>query len=208
MIRSRLAACVLAGWFAAVAAPAADNSPWLARAFIPSSNNVHGEVRLLQRGDAACFQTLLYSRHLRRGLHEMARQERLSWPEGYPCHADSTNYLAALAQGRDRVMGAAEDQDTNRLYRLLIECTLGPAQAACAVYEIELTGPPDELRVERPRLVVERPVHPFYASRAMKLMGERGFAMSGEDLERLLGQAGWRAADGPELPEAQQVVPR
>jgi len=207
VIRFRLAAGALAGWLAATAVMAADDSPWLARAYIPSSNNVHGEVRLLRRGDAACFQTLLYSRHLRRGLHEMARQERLSWPEGYPCHADSTNYLAALVQGREQVMGA-DIHDTNRLFRMLIECTLGPQHAACAVYEIDLAGPPDQLRVEQPRLVTERPVHPFYASRAMQLMGERGFGLSGEDLERLLQQAGWRAAEGPELPEVQQVVPR
>jgi hypothetical protein len=197
-----------AAWLAVLLATSARGEPWVARAFIPSTNNVHGEVRLLRRGDTACFQTILYSRHLRRGLYEIAKEERLSWPEGYPCHGDSTNYLAVLMQGRDRVLEAADPADTNRLFRLLVECTLDPKQGACAAYEIDLAGPPDALQVENPRLVTSQAVHPFYASRAMLLMGERGFGLTGEPLVELLKQAAWRAADAPELPVEQRVVPR
>lgn len=181
---------------------------WIARAFIPSTNSVHGEVRLVRTEAGACFQTLLYSRHLRRGLHEMSREERLGWPEGYPCHADSTNYLDALARGRDRVFSSAPAGETNRIYRMLIECTLGTQDAICVVSEVDLEGDANELRIGNRRPVCEVPVHPFYASRAMRLMGEQGFGLAGEPLAELLRSAGWREVEPPVVPEAARVVPR
>ena len=189
-------------------ASARAEEPWLARAFVPSSNSVHGEVRLLQRGPEACMQTLLYSKYLRRGLHEMAKQERKAWPEGWPCCEVSSNYLADLATVREAVLANNAGEDTNALRRMLIEFTLSPTGASYAIGELDLTGPPEALQAVSPRPLVIRQAHPHYISRAMFIMGQQGFGLSDEELERLLEKAGWRPVEAPELPPMQRFVPR
>ena len=178
--------------------------PWLARAFLPSSNNVHGEVRLLQRGDTACVQTLLYSKHLRRGLHEMAREEEKAWPDNWPCCEASSNYLVQLRAVRDTVLGETAD-NSNDLYRLLIEFSLGPTQACYAIGTMSLEGPAEARLVTQPRLLVSTSAHPYYISRAMALMCEQGFGLSDQDL---LKKAGWTPVAPPEQPVERQFVPR
>lgn len=184
--------------------------PWLARAFIPSSNNVHGEVRLLKRGEAACVQTLLYSKYLRRGLHEMTKQERLAWPEGWPCCEASSNYLADLDTVKYAVLGDSTPatNEAPEAKRMLIEFTFSPTGSCHAVGDMDLAGPPEALEVVQTRLRQTREAPPYYISRAMWLMGRRAFAASDEALRALLESAGWRDVDAPELPPAQQFVPR
>lgn len=187
--------------------------PWVERAFIPSAGNVHGEVRLLRQGEGCCLQTLLYSRFLRRGLYEMAKQERLAWPEGYYCHGDSTNYLRDLAFARDAVLGSAateraEGEATNRVARLLIEMVQRPGWNGYVFARMDLEGPPESLRVIRRETLVEREAHPFYVSRAFELMAGESLAAAGQDADVLLRRAGWAPAAPPALPEAEQVVPR
>lgn len=177
---------------------------WMARAYIPSSNNVHGEIRLLKRGDAICAQTLLYSKYLRRGLHEMANAERKAWPEGWPCCEVSSNYLADLDRARDEILRQPAE-DSNSVRRMLIEFTLTPLNATYAIGEMELTGPPDALEVTRPRFLVSAPAHHYYISRAIGLMCKQGF---GPDSEQLLKSAGWSEAPPPELPIERSFVPR
>ncbi len=181
--------------------------PWLARAFIPSSNSVHGEVRLLKRGDAACVQTLLYSKFLRRGLYEMTKQERKAWPEGLPCCDASSNYLADLDSARVVVM-AEPTEDTNALRRMLIEFTFSSSGATYALGAMNLEGPAAALQVVQPRMHVTRTAHPYYISRAMYLMGEQGFGLADAPLEALLKDAGWAEVTPPERPPAQRFVPR
>lgn len=185
-------------------------TPWLARAFIPSSNSVHGEVRLLKRGDTACLQTLLYSKYLRRGLYEMAKQERKAWPDGWPCCEVSSNYLADLDTAKTDILGA-ESTSTNgapEIKRMLIEFNFSPTGTWYTLGDMELTGPDDALEVANPRTLVTRPAHPHYVSRAMLTMGEQGFGLSDEELEQLLEKAGWSFVSPPELPPAQRFVPR
>ena len=185
-------------------------TPWLARAFIPSSNSVHGEVRLLKRGDTACMQTLLYSKYLRRGLYEMAKQERKAWPDGWPCCEVSSNYLADLDTAKTDILGA-ESTSTNgapEIKRMLIEFNFSPTGTWYTVGDMELTGPGETLEVTNPRTLVTRSAHPHYVSRAMLTMGEQGFGLSDEALEQLLEKAGWSFVAAPELPPAQRFVPR
>lgn len=186
-------------------------SPWLARAFIPSSNSVHGEVRLLQRGDTACLQTLLYSKYLRRGLYEMAKQERKAWPEGWPCCEVSSNYLADLDTAKADILGAETMATTNsapEIKRMLIEFNFSPTGSWYSVGDMELAGPAEAYEVTHPRLLVTRTAHPHYVSRAMLTMGEQGFGLTDEALEKLLEKAGWSYVVPPELPPAQRFVPR
>ncbi len=191
-------------------ASARAEEPWLARAFIPSSNNVHGEVRLLKRDGTACMQTLLYSKYLRRGLYEMAKQERQAWPDGWPCCEFSSNYLAAVDAGKREVLGLSEP-DTNtapEIKRMLIEFNFSPTGTWYTVGEPELDGPPETRTVTTARVIRTEEAHPHYVSRAMWLMGERGFGLEPAALQDLLERAGWRDVAAPELPPAQQFVPR
>lgn len=182
----------------------------LARGFIPSPNNVHGEVRLIRGEHGACVQTLLYSRQLRRGLFEMKKMERRSWPEGARCHEDSTKYLAAMDQARDTVLGqrATTTNESSVADRLLIELRLDAGSAGYTLYEMELEGPPTALMAVRTRPIVTHTAHPFYVGTAMKLMAENGLKLHGAELEELLTQAGWQQHDPPPLPYSEEPVPR
>lgn len=204
----RLAATALL--CSALIGPVQGEEPWLARAFVPSSNSVHGEVRLLKRGDTACMQTLLYSKHLRRGLHEMARQERQAWPDGWPCGEASSNYLADLAAAKEVVLGSTTDatNESPTVSRMLIEFVFSPTGAFFAVGAMDLDGPPQALSVSNPRWLRRQTAHPYYISRAMRIMGERGFALSPAALATLLEQAGWQSVAAPEQPPEQRFVPR
>ena len=192
-----------------------DQAPWLARSFVPSTNSVHGEVRLLKKGDTACLQTLLYSKYLRRGLHEMAKKERLAWPNGWPCCEVSSNYLADLDAAKTEILGAEPGfggSDTNQgateVSRMLIELNYSPTGCWYTVGDLELDGPPEALVVTQTRQLASRPVHPHYASRAMYIMSKQGFDLQGKSLEDLLTEAGWEPVEAPEIPEAQRIVPR
>lgn len=182
----------------------------IARGFIPSSNNVHGEVRVVKREQGACVQTLLYSRQLRRGLFEMKKMERRAWPEGTLCHEDSTNYLAAMDQARDAVLGPAEASPdaSNATGRLLIEFNLDADDASYTLSAIELEGPPEALNATQVRPISTRHAHPFYISYAMMLMAENGLKLHGLELEALLQKAGWKQVPPPQVPFSQQPVSR
>lgn len=205
---TRLAIAALLG--AVLSAPVRGDEPWLARAFVPSSNSVHGEIRLLKRGDTACLQTLLYSKYLRRGLHEMAKQERQAWPDHWPCCEVSSNYLSDLAAVKEEVLGTAAGatNEAATLSRMLIEFCLSPTGACFAVGDMELEGAPEALAVVNPRLARVRAAHPYYVSRAMRMMGERGFGLPPDELDELLEKAGWQPVAAPDVPPAQRFVPR
>ncbi len=205
------------GWLCADTVMAGDASPagpFMARAFIPSSNNVHGEVRLIRRGNVACVQTLLYSKYLRRGLYEMEKEERRCWGEEHGGHVDSTNYLADMHIIRDAVMGDETREATQStaspdpLKKMMIEFSLGPGTAGYTLSKLRLDGPADALRVVDPEPVVSRAANPFYISRAMQLMVSRAFAAPSDKAEELLLQAGWRNVEPPPLAASQMPVAR
>ena len=205
---TRLAIAALLG--AVLSAPVRGDEPWLARAFVPSSNSVHGEIRLLKRGDTACMQTLLYSKYLRRGLHEMAKQERQAWPDNWPCCEVSSNYLADLAAVKEEVLGAAAGatNEASAPSRMLIEFCFSPTGTCFAVGDMDLEGSPEALAVVNARLARMREAHPYYVSRAMRMMGERGFGLPPDELDALLEKAGWQPVAAPDEPPAQRFVPR
>ena len=87
----------------------------LRSAFIPSERNVHGEFRLLRRGDATCAQTLLYTPSLRRALQRIRKKELRYWPEGRVTRTRSP-YLYALDEATTLILGSAPaDEAAQRL---------------------------------------------------------------------------------------------
>jgi hypothetical protein len=174
---------------------------FIARAYIPSSNNIHGEVRLIARDGGTCVQTLLYSKYLRRGLHEMELEERRRWPAGKSGYEDSTNYIACMRQARDLVLAATEAKPVDPRKKLLIEFTLGPDSAGYALYGMDIAGPPDALRIENRRLLCQRKADAYYVSRAMSFMGTKGFGLTGDKLDELMRKAGWHSVGARVQPD-------
>lgn len=150
----------------------ATNDVVIQRAFIPSADNRHGEVRLIRRGDVHGVQTLLYSSQMRRGLKAIRNKELAAWPEGQPGAPDSTAYLSLLKQAEEKSLGnVGEDGKA----RLLIEHLEGPDSGFVALYVPRLGGSGDEIRVESVEAVAASPVSRDYAARAMDLMMESAF---------------------------------
>jgi hypothetical protein len=190
-------------------APARAGDEIANRAFIPSSNNVHGEVRVIRLADGVSVQTILYSPQLRRGLFEMKKKERACWPEETLCHADSTNYLAAMDRAAQMVFAQdAGDAGSNRMHRMLIEFTLTSTHAGYALSGIELEGPPEALKINQATSFVTQTAHPYYISHAMQLMTENSFTLKPDDARALLSGAGWKQQQPPETPTSQLPVTR
>jgi hypothetical protein len=146
----------------------------LRSAFIPSAHNVHGELRILRRGDGLCAQTLLYTPMLRRATGRIRVKETRAWPAGLPGHADSLAYLAALEQATTRVL---EAQRGGGLQTMAIEFVVGSRGALFAISELEIegagTGQPVSIRSLRP--IVVREAAPSYVRTAIDRMEAAAF---------------------------------
>lgn len=147
------------------------------RAFLPSAERRHGELRLVRRGDATCVQTLLYSSAMRRGLQNMRKRERNFWPEGQAGFVDSTAYLAALEQAARRIEQAFDERtDRNDArQKMLIEFVLAADAAFFAIFEVEIEDDPAGARIVERRPIVVADASRDYVRREMLLMLESGF---------------------------------
>ncbi len=109
----------------------------MARAFIPSPRNVHGEVRVISDGNATRVQSLLYSRMLARGLQAIRNKESESWPQGQP---DSARYLDALRKAERQVLDAfyATTNRVDERQTMLIEVAAFPDHGEVRICELQL----------------------------------------------------------------------
>ena len=165
----------------------------LRHAFLPSERNVHGELRLLRRGDAWVLQTLLYTPQLRRGVQRMRRKELYAWPEGAEGWDDSQRYLADLESAKDhaleRFAGRSDAADGRQ--KLMIELVLGQRDAFWAFYDVELGSDSESdgragrtaVRARTPFLVRDAPR--LYLRRALAVQAETGFGATPIELEEL-----------------------
>jgi hypothetical protein len=159
----------------------------LRRAFLPSASNVHGELRIVRRGDAACVQTLLYSKALRRGLQAIQRKELAQWPPGMPGQADSATYLAALSRARTIVLQRFDAQPAaDRRQKMLIEFVLSGSTGLFALYAVELSGEGADVHIERKEPLEVHEASAAYLARAMRGMAESAFHEAVPELEQLL----------------------
>jgi hypothetical protein len=149
----------------------------LRRAFIPSDRNVHGEVRLIRRGEAWVLQTLIQSPQLRRGVQRMRKQELYSWPASEPGHEDSTRYLEDLEAAKDHAIAELEQRDdrSQRAQQMLIELILGPDAALWAFYEVATGHEGSEPVIGDKEPISVRPASRTYLHRAFRLQAEAGF---------------------------------
>jgi hypothetical protein len=163
----------------------------LRHAFLPSERNVHGELRLLRRGDAWVLQTLLYTPQLRRGVQRMRRKELYAWPAGAEGRDDSQRYLADLESAKDHALErfAVRPDPADGRQKLMIEMVLGERDAFWAFYDVELDlGPGSRagraaVRARTPFAV--RDASRAYLRRALAVQAETGFGAAPAGLEGL-----------------------
>jgi hypothetical protein len=150
---------------------------FVARAYLPSPQRVHGELRLIRRGDLLVMQTLLYSDSLRRGVDRIRKKELYHWPAGRPGAGDSARYLAGLEQAKRHVLErfAAPTRPADPRPRLLVEFVLGAGDAEVGFYDVEVERGADgfTVRDRQPILVLDSSVE--YVGRAIRIQGEEGF---------------------------------
>jgi len=174
------------------------------RAYVPTADNIHGEARLLRRGQAVCMESVLHSPQLRRGLREIAAREAMHWPAGQTGHADSTNYLAALESARTEVLSPPGSSlpDT-----LVIDYLLARDRALFVLYDAEIECTATGWSVTDRRLLDCREVSLAYASRDIRLMAKAAFRLTDAELKQRLTDAGWFPVDSAweELDEAVPV---
>ena len=156
-------------------------------AFVPSARNVHGEIRLIRRGDAWVLQTVIQSPQLRRGVQRMHKKEIYSWPEGEPGHQDSKRYLEDLEAAKDHVIAEFERRDdrSQRAQQLLIELILSADEALWAFSEIETGHEGSELVILEREEIAVRDASRGYLRRAFRLQAEEGFDGPVAELEGL-----------------------
>jgi hypothetical protein len=152
----------------------ATNDVLVERAFIPSPQNRHGEVRLVRRGEAHVVQTLLYSTMLRRGLKGIRNKELAAWPAESPHHGDSVRYLELMKDAEARVLEKPGD-GADRRARMLIEFISEGDRGFVATYAPEIRGERDHVEISSAEKIGGAVVSPEYVHRAMDLMMESAF---------------------------------
>lgn len=144
----------------------------LNRAFVPSAEKRHGEVRLVRRDSGLTVQTLLYSKLLKRVVARIGEKERQQWPSGSDGHRDSLTYVDTIVQAQQEIAetsreGAKED---DRRQAMLIEFVCQPTAALVAVYEPQVQQAGEELTITDKRLLAILEPSRQYVFENMKLI--------------------------------------
>jgi hypothetical protein len=180
-----LAAATAGARAADAAKPAAETI--VRRAFLPSPQRIHGELRLVERGDTLVLQTLLYSDALRRGVDRIRKKELYYWPAGRAGSEDSTRYLAGLDRAKRHVLErfASPAGMTDPKPRLLIEFVLAPARAEIGFYDVEIKRAAQGFDVQDRKPIEVLTASRDYLARAMRIQGDEGFDPPASQLAKL-----------------------
>lgn len=155
------------------------------RAYVPSSTRRVGEVRIVQRGEAAVVQTLLYTSLLRRAVDGIHDKETANWPADRAGHVDALRYLAALEVQADRVLAAPAPDDRRR--RLLIEFVLDGPRSVVLLGDFDMTGPDGDVTVTARRVARTLALSPDYVRRNMQLIVADAFDLAPDAIGPVLG---------------------
>lgn len=182
---TRSAALLLVALAAVARADGPADDILVTHAFVPSSSRRVGEVRIVQRGDAAVVQTLLYTSLLQRAVDAIRDKEQANWPADRPEHGDARRYLEALDAQAARVLAAPAPDDRRR--RLLIEFVLAGPQATVVVGDFDMSGDDDAVRVTARRPVETLALSPAYVRRNMQLIVADAFDLPLDGIAPVLG---------------------
>ncbi len=158
------------------------------RAYIPTSERRHGEVRLIRRGAAVVLQTLLYTPSLRRGLQKIQQKEAANWPPERAGHGDSQKYLEVLAEGKTEALAAFDRRPdpADLQQKLLIEVMQEGGDASVSTSVPDLDGAGDAIEIRAVRPVAASPVSVDYARAVMEIILQSAFHRPGSTLEEFL----------------------
>jgi len=169
---------------AAVLDPAGDLV--LERTVVPDPVRRVGEVRLVERGDAAVVQTLLSTKVLPRVVGEIRQKEAANWPEGTAGHDDMRRYVEAVERARDDVRARREAAGgDDRRERLLIEFVATAGAAGVHLAEFHGDEEDGEIRPTARRPIETLALGRHYVLANMRLILADAFDLSGADLRRL-----------------------
>jgi hypothetical protein len=169
------------------------------RALVPSPERAVGEVRLVQRGEAAVVQTLLRSKVLKRVVAEIAAKEERNWPPDRPGHEDMRRYVEALdAAQRDLWSRVPKGRGTPEPQHLLIEFIADRTSAFVVLAEYEATGDGDALQVTARRSLGELALSREYVTRNMVLILEDAFRIPAAEAAALPPLAAVLGTPGPQ----------
>jgi len=183
--------------FASGTASAADVI--LARTPVPDAQRPVGEVRLLQRGDAAIVQTLLVTRLLPRVSAEIRLKEERNWPSDVEGHEDMLAYVAALSGAAEQLRASLPAADArnvgaaDRRLRLLIEFWASPTGSGVELSEFASVAEDRPYEMSSRRTIAVPKVGRAYVLRNMRLILADSFHVADADVDQL-GSLGPAAA--------------
>jgi hypothetical protein len=186
-----LAAISFPGWVSLAGVDPAESC--VASAFIPSADNVHGETRLLRRGDAACVQTILHSASFRRGIKEVLSREKEVWPAGRTGYEDSQRCCGEIEKVKQIILEEPRtEDDAGRPYTLLMEYTFQPGACRIEFFHADVKRDTGSFLVTSKTPISQIAVSDDYMSRAMLIMTAAAFNPLRNDSISLLESAGWQ----------------
>ena len=168
----------------------------VARAFVPSAHNIHGEVRVLANARSVCVQSLLYSRMLARGLQAIRTKEAACWPDGNP---DSARYLSSLRDAETRIMSTfyANTNRTDERQKMLIEFQAFPDHGHVRICELEIDETNGAVGVRSSPELSSFDTSLSYVQRSMRQMIRNAFPEIPDTLKPVLSAL---AGDDPSMP--------
>lgn len=208
MARSRFAGIVVALCLAGVPARAEEASGVVvARSFIPSADNVHGETQVRRDDDGACcVRTILHSSSFRRGIKEILAKEAALWPEHRAGHEDSLRYREALEKAKEEIVGAPRPEDQlGSPYTLLMDFVFRPGGSFVELSRGEVVRGEEGFVIASNAPLLRIEVSDAYISRAMLVMTATALGPERHDAAGVLASAGW--LDLSETPDPSEPAP-
>jgi len=179
----------------------------LASAFIPSADNVHGETRLLQRGDAACVQTILHSASFRRGIKEIISRESDMWPAGRAGYEDSQRCCHEIERAKQIILEEPRtENEQGKPYTLLMEYIFQPDKCRIEFFRADVKRDAGSFEVISKTPISQLSVSDEYMSRAMLIMTAAAFGPQRNDSISLLESAGWKDLSASPDPSAPALL--
>jgi hypothetical protein len=166
--------CVLVLCVSAYGGASVEQAPdtVLDRAFVPSAEKRHGEVRLVRRGSGLVVQTLLYSKLLKRVVGRIDEKERRHWPPESDGYQDSRAYVETIVEAQREIAEASRNhaKESDRRQAMLIEFVCQPTSARVAVYQPQVQEADDGLTITDKRLLATLAPSRQYVFENMKLI--------------------------------------
>ncbi len=166
---------------------------YLARAFVPSAQNVHGETLVLKHKDGGCcVRTILHSPSFRRGVREIMAREASLWPEHKKGYEDSQRYLKALEQTKQLVVAEPRSADQSGLpYTMLMDFVFQPGHSFVELSNASVAREADGFTILSNAPIMRIEVSDEYMSRAMLVMTATALGPDRHDAAEVLSNAGW-----------------